>query len=125
MRRGARHFVVWLVGILVCAGCGTAGTPPNPDNAGTQSTPTPAPAPVQADAGMASAPEWRKGDRWVYEWTSGAEHGTRTVEVADVAPVNGVDYYVVEIGPTSQQYYTKTLHFAASVQASRVLARMV
>src|SRR5262245_57971492 len=71
------------------------------------------------------APEWRVGDRWTYEWTSGQERGTRTLEVSDVPKVNGVDYYVVDLGGSLQQYYTKELHFAAGVQAARVLARMV
>jgi hypothetical protein len=109
-----------LVWFLVCSGCGGArvSSPPTP-------TPTPASIPSRVEEPAGGAPEWRRGDRWTYEWTSGRERGTRTVEVVELATVNGVDYYVVEVGATSQQYYTRSLHYAASVQASRVLARMV
>jgi hypothetical protein len=89
------------------------------------SQPAPVDAPPRVDDGNLNAPEWRRGDRWIFEWTSGEERGTRTVEVLEATTVNDVPYYVIEIGPTTQQYYTKDLHFAASVQASRVLARMV
>src|SRR5438034_1323572 len=103
--------------VVLAYGCGWRGM---------LSTPAP-PAPPAATAAMSEAtvPEWRVGDRWVYEWTSGQDRGTRTLEVRESTAVNGVEYYVVEIGPASQQYYTKNLHFAAAVQASRVLARMV
>ena len=115
LRRRTAVLLIWL---LMCgSGCVGLGT--------TSSQPSPAGTPTRADEAVANAPEWRRGDRWVYEWTSGAERGTRTVEVTEVATVNGVEFYVVEIGPASQQYYTKDLHFAAGVQASRVLARMV
>jgi hypothetical protein len=108
---------VVIVAVLMTVGCGGPGvlTPP----------PAPVSTPNRVEEGIAGVPEWRRGDRWVYDWTSGAERGTRTVEVKELAVLNGVDYYVVEISPTTQQYYTKDLHFAASVQASRVLARMV
>jgi hypothetical protein len=96
-----------------------------PGGAPSQAPPTPAVTRAPAEDPVASVPEWRKGDRWVYDWTSGTERGTRTVEVAGLQTVNTIDFYVVDVGPTSQQYYTKDLHFAASVQASRVLARMV
>ena len=98
-------------------GCGWRGmlSPPAP----------PAPPAATAALSEATVPEWRVGDRWVYEWTSGQDRGTRTLEVRESTAVNGVEYYVVVIGPASHQYYTKDLHFAAAVQASRVLARMV
>src|SRR5207247_4322756 len=90
-------------------------------------SPAAPPSPPAATAALSEAavPEWRVGDRWVYEWTSGQDRGTLTVEVRESTAVNGVEYYVVDIGPASQRYYTKDLHFAAGVQASRVLARMV
>jgi hypothetical protein len=113
--------VLLMVWLLMGTGCGIGGAPPGS---------APAPASTQAPSRVVeqpfgSVPEWRRGDRWVYEWASGSDRGTRTVEVLEPKTVNGVEYYVVEIGPTSEQYYTKDLHFAASVQASRVLARAV
>ena len=103
--------------ILVAAGCGswsifardTKGTAP----------------PRDLGRAEATVPEWRVGDRWVYGWTSGQEQGTRTVNVRESRTVNGVDFYVLDIGDAVQQYYTKDLRFAAGVQASRVVARMV
>ena len=109
-----------LVCLLGSAGCGTWAMPQGP---------APAPATITTPSRPAepfgSVPEWRRGDRWIYEWTSGDDRGTRTAEVLEPRTVNGVEYYVVEVGVTSQQYYTKDLHYAASVQASRVLARAV
>lgn len=106
--------LVLVLSALFGAGCGWHGavTPPGP--VVTASAPT-----------EATTPEWRTGDRWVYEWISGQERGTRTNEVLKATKVNGVDFYVVDIGDGVQQYYTMDLHFAAGVQASRVLARMV
>ena len=111
-----RRVAALFLSLLMCAGCGGRGI---------FAQPAPASTPSRVEEPIASAPEWQRGDRWVYEWTSGTERGTRTVEVGEITTVNGVPYYAVEVGPTSQQYYTKELHFAASVQASRVLARMV
>jgi hypothetical protein len=103
--------------IVVAAGCGFLGT-------STRTQPSPPVAPLSI-ASEVAAPEWRQGDRWTFEWTSGQERGMRTVEVREAKTINGVAYYVLDVGPTSQQYYTKDLHFAALVQVSRVLARMV
>lgn len=114
---------VALLLLVMTGGCGvfapSAPGPPSP----TAAAPEPAPAPPPANE--AAVPEWRVGDRWTYDWVSGQERGTRTAEVSDVTTVNGVDYYVVDTGVTLQQYYTRDLHFAAGVQASRVVTRMV
>ena len=72
-----------------------------------------------------SAPQWRAGDRWVFGWTSGKEKGSRTLEVREAATVNGVEYYILNVGGGITQYYTKDLHFAAAVQQGKVIARMV
>jgi hypothetical protein len=100
--------------MVLAAGCGWRGMLTTPD-----------PPAATAALSEATVPEWRPGDRWVYEWTSGQERGTRTIEVRESTAVNGVQYYVVDIGNSVQQYYTRDLHFAAGVEASKVLARMV
>jgi len=71
-----------------------------------------------------SPPEWRSGDRWVYEWTSGSERGTKIVEILETKEVNRVQYYLVRIGDIDH-YYTLELHWAGSVRNSKVEARMV
>jgi hypothetical protein len=79
---------------------------------------------LDAPASALPAPDWRPGDRWVYEWTSGSERGTRAIEVVESRTINGVDFYVLNTGDV-QQYYTKELHFAAGVRDSKVTVRMV
>jgi hypothetical protein len=74
---------------------------------------------------LPSPPQWRVGDRWVFAWTSGKENGSRTLEVREAATVNGVDYYILNVGGGITQYYTKDLHFAAAAQQGKVIARMV
>lgn len=73
---------------------------------------------------ITEAPEWRPGDRWVYEWTSGSEKGAKTVEVIEIREVKGVHYYVVRLSDVDH-YYTRELHWAAVVRNSTVEARMV
>ena len=102
-----------------CVGLGSSAPTPDSPTAAT----SPAPAPSVPDE--AAVPEWRVGDTWIYEWTAGKDQGTRSVKVSDVTTLNGVTYYVLDTGETTQHYYTKDLHFAAGVQASRVVARMV
>ena len=60
-------------------------------------TPQPAPA-LPPLTRVDSPPEWRPGDRWVYDWTSGNNSGTKTVEVVETREVNTIRYYVVRIG---------------------------
>src|SRR5262245_26386489 len=71
-----------------------------------------------------SPPEWRRGDRWTYEVTSGTDRGTKTMEVVEVREIGTVSYYVVRLGDLDH-YYTKGLEWAAAVRASKVEARMV
>ena len=101
--------------VLMCAGCAAGSSAPSPPNAG------PARA---ASATSLAAPAWQVGDRWIYEWTSGQESGTKTIEVIEVRDVNGVRYYVVRLGD-SEHYYTDALHWAAAVREGKVEARMV
>jgi hypothetical protein len=101
--------------VLMCAGCAAGSSAPYPPNAG------PARA---ASATSLAAPAWQVGDRWIYEWTSGQESGTKTIEVIEVRDVNGVRYYVVRLGD-SEHYYTDALHWAAAVREGKVEARMV
>ena len=97
---------------LVLASC-TAATP---TTSSASATP-PAPAAL-------SAPEWRPGDRWVYDWTSGDRSGTKTIEMREAKTVNGVPYYIVRLDDVDH-YYTTALHWAAAIRESRVEARMV
>jgi hypothetical protein len=99
--------------LLTVTGCTGVGLPPASDI--FRGAPEELPAP----------PEWRVGDRWVFGWTSGKESGSRTLEVRQRSTVNGVDYYIVNVGGGIAHYYTKDLHFAAAVQDGKVVARMV
>jgi hypothetical protein len=101
--------------VLAGAGCGTTAQPPAPST--SDATP-----PVSAAA--PAAPAWQTGDRWVFEWTSGKESGTKTAEVADTREINGVPYYVVRLAE-SEHYYTQALHWAAAAREGKVEARMV
>lgn len=83
--------------------------------------PAAAPRPV---AHVDSPPEWRPGDRWVYDWTSGTRSGTKTAEVLEITEVNKIRYYVLRIGEVDH-YYTPAFRWSGSVRESRVEARMV
>jgi hypothetical protein len=79
---------------------------------------------VRPTAVQASGPpDWRPGDRWVYEWKSGKDAGTKTAEVVEAREVNKTPYYVIRIEGTDH-FYTRDLHWAAIVRESRVEARM-
>lgn len=71
-----------------------------------------------------SPPEWRPGDRWVYDWASGTEVATKTVDVVEVKEVNTVRYYVVRVADL-HHYFSLDLHWAAVVRGQKVEARMV
>jgi hypothetical protein len=71
-----------------------------------------------------SPPRWRPGDRWVYEFIAGSQTATKTIEVARTEAVAGVTYYVANLGEI-QEYFTRDIHWAASVRNSKVEARMV
>ncbi len=72
-------------------------------------------------------PEWRPGDRWVYDWTSGTNTGTKTVEVLEIKEINRVRYYVVLAGDVEhfEQYFTLDFRWSAISRDSRVEARMI
>lgn len=80
--------------------------------------------PPAAQLSVTSPPQWRPGDRWVYEWNSGRESGTKTMEVLEIREVKGVEYYVVRLGEVNH-YYTLDLSWAAAIRGSTVEARMV
>src|SRR3990172_3439237 len=84
------------------------------------SPPTPPPTLTRVD----SPPAWRAGDRWVYDWTSGTNAGTKTVEVLEIKEVNNIQYYIVRIGDLDH-YYTLDFKWSGSVRDGRVEARMV
>jgi hypothetical protein len=88
----------------------------------TSEAPT-APASAPAVPPGAPRPEWRPGDRWVYDWTSGNDRGTKTVEMMALTTVNTVEYYVVRVGELDH-YYTRDLEWAAAVREAKVEARM-
>lgn len=87
-------------------------------------------APVQVSAQkatarlVATAPEWRVGDRWRHAWTAGTERGVKTSEVAAIREVGGDQYYVLRVEDVNR-YYTPDLRWAANVADSRVAARAV
>jgi hypothetical protein len=109
-----RGFLAWLAVLGLCAsGCGTATTPAAP----------PSPPPVAAPGGTDSAPEWRPGDRWVFGWTSGADSGTKTVEVVEVREISKVPYYLVRVGDLVH-FYTHELQWAGTMREQKVESRM-
>src|SRR5262249_12101558 len=78
--------------LLALAGC-VAQSPPVSPGATER---------LEAPASSISVPDWRPGDRWVYEWTSGSERGTRAIEVVESRTINGVDFYVLNTGDVQQ-----------------------
>src|SRR5688572_30973044 len=89
--------------LLAVGGCAAGSVPPGRD----------AEAPRPAIASSHAAPTWLPGDLWVYEWTSGKESGTKTVEVLGVREASNARYYVLRIGDV-EHYYTDGLHWAAA-----------
>src|SRR5262245_60482325 len=118
-------FVAVMAVVLILAGCAAGTSPPAP---GT-SPPAP-PAQAEPDRNRPASwapvnqPTWQIGDRWVYEWTSGSEQGTKDLQVVEVRDINGVAYYILRLSET-EHYYTRALHWAAAVREGRVEARMV
>lgn len=88
--------------------------------------PATAPAARQAQSfgDASSPPAWRLGDRWVFDWTSGNDSGSKSVEVLQTNVVGGVQYYVVRTGD-AEHYYTPELHWAFAVHDAKVQARMI
>ncbi|HXD98259.1 MAG TPA: hypothetical protein VN646_17045 [Candidatus Acidoferrum sp.] len=101
--------------VVTVAGCAAGSPPPAATDAGPART---------APAASVVEPAWQVGDRWVYQWTSGQETGTKTLEVVDVRDLNNVRYYVVRLDD-AEHYYTHALHWAAAVREGKVEARMV
>ena len=82
------------------------------------------PAGVDRLVAIPSPPEWRPGDRWTYDLTSGNDRGTKTMEVVEVREIGDVSYYVVSLGDLGH-YYTRDLKWAAAIRDSKVEARML
>jgi hypothetical protein len=95
---------------------------------GCRSTSAPTTGNTQAETSrVATAPEWRPGDRWLYRWANGTATGTRTVEVVERREVGGVSYYVVKDADAERlNYWTTDLRwaFAVGVRDSKVEARI-
>lgn len=113
----ARSLLGLAIVVIAFTRCAAGSAPATPS--GPTSTP-----PASAPTATMATPIWQVGDRWVYEWTSGKESGTKTVEVVDLRDLNGVAYYVVRLAE-SEHYYTRTLHWAAAIREGKVEARMV
>ena len=97
-----------------------------PDAKGTQEPPRAPSVSAHRLASVPSPPEWRPGDRWTYDVTSGNDRGTKTLEVVGVRELSNVPYYVVRLGDLDHYfYYTRSLNWAAAIHASKVEARMI
>ena len=94
----------WLGG---CAGTAVTTEPGKPD----------------PEASVAVAPEWRPGDRWVYGWTSGAEQGTKTVEVVEVRDIANAPFYVLRVGEL-EHFYTTQLQWAGHARDRKIESRI-
>lgn len=86
--------------------------------------PSPPPVPLAVAPVVPSSPEWRPGDRWLYDWKAGADSGSKTVEVIELKEINRVRYYVTRIGELDH-YFTMGMEYAASTVSGKVRARMV
>lgn len=82
------------------------------------------PPPAKAFGKATAPPAWQPGDRWLFEWTSGSESGTKSAEVLETHSLGGIRYYVVRTGD-SEHYYSPELHWAFASRDSKVQARMV
>ena len=112
-----RLAVMTLAWLLIATGCQSAPV--------TGAAPSPARSP-SSDPSLSvveKQPDWRPGDRWVFEWSSGEQSGTKTVEIRGIQEVNGVTYFVARQDEVDM-YYTRDLHWAAAVSRTKVEARI-
>lgn len=110
--------VVMSVLALSSAACLTPDAQRAPERSGAPSVS------VDRLASVPSPPDWRPGDRWTYDVTSGKDRGTKTLEVVEVRELGNAPYYVVRLGELDH-YYTRSLNWAAAIRASKVEARMI
>ena len=102
--------------VVAASGCATP--------AAVSTAPSPAvPAAAPASSTIASPPEWRPGDRWVYGWTAGPETGTKTVEVVEIREINTVTFYLVRVGDL-EHFYTREIQWAGTMRDQKVESRM-
>lgn len=118
-RRFLQRSAIAAVLLLAASACGLIGL----QSAASGPSPPESPA-LALGVATASAPVWRAGDRWVFEWTAGSSTGSKTVTVLDRHELGGIAYHVVRIGDV-EHYYTAELHWAFVLRDSKVEARMV
>src|SRR5438093_7873805 len=118
MGAASRVRVVLSVLALSSAACVSTDAPRVPERLGA------APAPADRLVSVASPPEWRPGDRWTYDLTSGNDRGTKTMEVVEVREIDKVLYYVVRFAAVDR-FYTRTLKWAAVIRDAKVEAPMI
>ncbi len=114
--RGVRALRTAAAGAL-CAGCAWLGWPA-PD-----APPPPQPAAALPAVSAAASPEWRPGDQWVYEWTSGAGKGLKTVHIVEVRQIRAIAFFVLRIGELDH-FYTRELGWAGTIRDGKVESRM-
>ena len=100
---------------LALAACARSAPPPAPPAAA---------APAVPGVTVAAPPEWRPGDHWSYELTTGEQTAIKNVDVREVTDVNAIRYYVVRVAD-ADHYLTLDLRWAALVRDRKVEARMV
>lgn len=74
-------------------------------------------------AASRAAPDWRRGDRWLYGLLIGTEHGTKTVEVVEVRDINSALFYIVRVGEL-EHFYTTQLQWAGHARERKIESRM-
>ena len=103
--------------VFALAACSRSAPPPSPPAAAT-------PPPAGPAVTVAAPPEWRPGDHWSYELTTGDQTAIKNVDVREVTEVNAIRYYVVRVAD-ADHYLTLDLRWAALVRDRKVEARMV
>jgi hypothetical protein len=105
-----------LVGLFLVGACAPV-EPEMPDRGRRAIEPQAVPLRVE------SPPDWRPGDTWIYQWTSGRESGIRVVDMVETREVNKARFYVLN-ADGAEQFWTPDLHWAGTVRDSKVQVRM-
>ncbi len=106
-----------LVTLALTAGCASSAPPLASTGAGPVA---PAATPAVATAVPA---EWRPTDRWTWEWSAGADKGTKSAEVIERKTIGDAAFYLVRIGEFVH-YYTSALDWAGAAKDGVVQARV-